>query len=418
MKKERMSNTEGKWKKRAMAVVVGAALTGIPFAAHADYSNIPMQITDYLFKFLQDKAQQALNKAIRKIGLPGMDLLPLGDIFKIEDLDPRVAEEEAKASERYARCNERVAKTDSMDNHQGRMGCQFEYELGKQNADRVGVSSVGQSGHNISRTRRAAGEIANQVYREAAEQGVSLLKPNAAEQAEKKFVDSIFGEAQVNPTAMARGDEAQLRRLSAYMTMYPVPPIGNSLAGNGNTGGDWFQNSAEQTRLLTTALVGIREVSVMDQKTLDEGGYFLQAERLKKYARIQFARMVILQSLNPGVIESMNQMYDNYVKTPTDEELGGIDANGNAVKGKHYSMEQLGQLQLRQMQGVNWNLLEMRRLQMEGNRISGVLLAVMEDGAGDTGGRGGGIGVGGSGGGSPSAKAPSRSQVESYGVNE
>lgn len=419
MKAKKLKIRKGKWQKKLVAVALGMSLASVPMTAYADHSNIPMQIIDYVFKFLQDKAQQELNRVIRKVPIPGMDLSPLLDLIKIENLDPRVAEIEATASERYSKCNERVAKDNNMPNTDGNLACRFEYDLEtKRTTDRVGVTSSQQSGHNVATSRRAAGEIANRVYNQAVEQGVVLLKPRAAEQAEKDFVDSIHREAKVNPDAMAGGNDDQLRLLSSYLTMYPVIPVGNGKAGaGGEAGNEWFQNPDEQSRLLATALVGIREVSVMDQKTLNEGGYFLQAERYKKYARIQYARMVILQSLHPGVIASMQDMYNNYVATPSDKELGGIDKDGNPVKGLHYSMEQLAQLQIRQLQAVNWNLLEIRRLQLEGNRVNAVLLAVMEDGAGDVGGRGGGIGVGGEGG-SPSAKVPSRSQIESYGVNE
>ena len=60
----------------------------------------------------------------------------------------------------------------------------------------------------MSTSRRAAGEIANRVYNQTVEQGVVLLKPRAAEQVEKDFVDSIHREAKVSPNAMAGGNDA------------------------------------------------------------------------------------------------------------------------------------------------------------------------------------------------------------------
>ncbi|EMT3094491.1 hypothetical protein P5U49_000157 [Neisseria gonorrhoeae] len=280
--------------------------------------------------------------------------------------------------------------------------------------DTVSVTPIEQSDASKLSAVQSAGHNVNNIFKRTVADGVDLLDPKGTEQLEKELVDSIH--AGINRSAdqlASQGADGQEARqlLGQYLTMFPIVPIGSEIASGKKDG--WFDELEKQQSLITTALVGIRELSVSNQKTLNDGGYFLQAEKYKKYARMQIARQTILSSFDKHTIKSMNTMFHDYVKTPSDEVLGGYDKNGNFIQGRTLSQQQLAQLQIRQMQAMNWNLLEIRRLLMEQNRIGGVQLAISEDGGSQIGNMGGGSGGG------YNAKADAKAKpTESMNFNE
>lgn len=280
--------------------------------------------------------------------------------------------------------------------------------------DTVSVTPIEQSDTSKRSAVQSAGHNVNNIFKRTVADGVDLLDPKGTEQLEKELVDSIH--AGINRSAdqlASQGADGQEARqlLGQFLTMFPIVPIGSEIASGKKDG--WFDDLEKQQSLITTALVGIRELSVSNQKTLNDGGYFLQAEKYKKYARMQFARQTILSSFDQHTIKSMSTMYHDYVETPSDEVLGGYDKHGNFIQGRTLSQQQLAQLQIRQMQAMNWNLLEIRRLLMEQNRIGGVQLAISEDGGSQIGNMGGGSGGG------YNAKADAKAKpTESMNFNE
>ena len=405
--------------KKGTALLIAALISAMPMHAHAYGESTWM---GQVIQTLMDKAYQAAERKFEQVKTQG-----ISSNFWSNPIEALM-----KDGKQYGKEQLEIIKQVGIDwgtciathaikamvfgkQEEAREICNEEAKQRLAGVDKTGVTPEEQSEAKKIQTVSGSGRSANNVFFKTVRDGASLLDPRGTETIEKEFVDSIHREvgrtADQLASEGAAGVEAR-NRLSQYLTMFPVVPVGNEIATDEKSG--WFNNSDTQRSLLATALVGIRELSVSNQRTLNDGAYFLQAEKYKKYARMQFARMTILQSLDPETIKTMKQMFENYVLKPGVEQLGGYDLNGKYHKGQTLSKEQLAQLEIRQLQAINWNLLEMRRLAMEHNRIGGVLIAVGEDGGSQMG-RGGSGNGGGGGEGRNAAKA---APTESFGLNQ
>lgn len=154
--------------------------------------------------------------------------------------------------------------------------------------------------------------------------------------------------------------------LSKALTPMPILSLGTEMEADDNSTSLY---SMKHAALLTDVLVGVESSTVGNDDSMGNNTELAFA-RLKNFARKQLSRISVYQTFDPKIQSVLNQEYVAFAQSPSDADFK------NAVnKSSEYWLGVIS----KQMQGMVLSSIESRRLQMETNRLLGIILATNID---------------------------------------